>query len=254
MSLNSAGILTGKIALVTGASRGIGQAIALHLGEAGAIVLGTATQPTGASLITALFAEKGIRGRGISLDVSDTKSIKAAVEEINQHEGMPHILINNAGITADNLLLRMKEEEEWTRVINTNLTGAYRLTQACLRSMVKARWGRIVNVGSVVGVTGNAGQANYAAAKAGLIGFTKSLAKELGSRNITVNVVAPGFIKTDMTNALSVENQEKLIENIPLGRVGEPKDIAQAVLFLVSDQAAYITGETLHINGGMSMC
>lgn len=246
--------LRGRVALVTGASRGIGQAIALQLGEAGAVVLGTATSPEGAQSITTLLSEKGVQGRGIVLDVTDSTNIKTVMADIECHEGMPHILVNNAGVTADNLLLRMKEEEEWARVINTNLSGVYRLTQACLRTMVKLRWGRIVNIGSIVGSTGNPGQVNYAAAKAGLIGLTKSLAKEVGSRGITVNVISPGFIKTDMTNALSVESQKKLIENIPLGRVGEPKEIAQAVLFLVSEHAAYITGETLHINGGMSMC
>lgn len=243
-----------SIALVSGASRGIGQAIALCLGVAGHVVLGTSTSIEGAARIAALFEEHGIQGRGIVLDIANTMNIKAVMEDIGSKEGMPQILINNAGITADNLLLRMKEEEEWDRVIDTNLTGAYRLTQACLRSMVKARWGRIVNIGSVVGSTGNAGQANYAAAKAGLMGFSKSLAKELGSRGITVNVVAPGFIETDMTNALSEEGRRKLLEGIPLGRMGEPKDVAEAVLFLVSEHASYITGETLHINGGMSMC
>jgi 3-oxoacyl-[acyl-carrier protein] reductase len=252
MSIGLTGVLKGKVALVTGASRGIGQAIAFSLGEAGAVVIGTATRPEGALHITEAFAEKGITGRGICLDIADTLSVQAAVADMAEKEGMPHILINNAGVTADNLLLRMKEEE-WSRVMNTNLTGVYRLTQACLRAMVKARWGRIVNVGSVVGTTGNAGQANYAAAKAGLIGFSKSLAKELGSRGITVNVVSPGFIETDMTHILPEETRKKLLDNIPLGRMGEPKDIAQAVVFLASEQASYITGETLHINGGMSM-
>ncbi len=253
MSLDT-GILTGKVALVTGASRGIGQAIALSLAEAGARVIGTATRPEGASQITQWFSERGIIGRGICLDVGDPASVQAAVSDMTAQEGMPHILVNNAGVTADNLLLRMKEEEEWSRVINTNLTGVYRLSQACLKAMLKVRWGRIVNVGSVVGDTGNAGQANYAAAKAGLLGFSKSLAKEVGSRNITVNVVSPGFIETDMTNILPEETKKKLLDNIPLGRMGEPKDIAQAVVFLASEHASYITGATLHINGGMSMC
>lgn len=253
MSLISTGILAGKLALVTGASRGIGQAIACYLGQAGAVVLGTATHAEGALKITDSLREQGIQGRGLVLDVTDTTSIKNAMEDIESNEGMPHILINNAGVTADNLLLRMKEEE-WMRVINTNLTGVYRLTHMCLRAMIKARWGRIINIGSVVGSTGNAGQVNYAAAKAGLIGFSKALAKEVGSRGITVNVISPGFIETDMTNALSIENRKKLVENIPLGRVGEPKEIAQAVVFLASEQASYITGETLHVNGGMSTC
>ncbi len=253
MSLEQKGILNSKVALVTGASRGIGQAIAASLAEAGAHVIGTATRPEGAAQITKWFSEKGLLGRGICLDVANISSIQAAVSDITAQEGMPHILVNNAGVTADNLLLRMKEEEEWLHVINTNLTGVYRLTQACLRSMVKTRWGRIVNVGSVVGDTGNPGQANYAAAKAGLLGFSKSLAKEVGSRNITVNVVSPGFIETDMTNILPEETRKKLLETIPLGRMGEPKDIAQAVVFLASEHASYITGATLHINGGMSM-
>lgn len=243
-----------SLALVTGANRGIGQAIALSLGAAGYVVLGTATTSEGADSISALFAKNSVQGRGIILNVTDSMNIKTVMADIASKEGMPQILINNAGVTADNLLLRMKEEEEWSRVIETNLTGVYRLTQACLRAMVKARWGRIINVGSVVGYTGNAGQANYAAAKAGLVGFSKSLAKEVGSRGITVNVVAPGFIETDMTRVLPEEARKKLLDSIPLGRMGEPKDIAQAVLFLVSEQASYITGETLHINGGLSMC
>lgn len=244
--------LNSKIALVTGASRGIGNAIALGLAKAGATVVGTATSTQGAEAISRIFEEEGLSGRGMVLNIADSDSVDKVFEEMAEKVGAPQILVNNAGITADNLFLRMKEEE-WSKVINTNLTGVFRLIQSCLRPMIKARWGRIVNITSIVGAIGNAGQANYAAAKAGLIGLTKSLAREVGSRGITVNAVAPGFIDTDMTRALSEEQRAKLIEQIPLGRIGEPKEVADAVVFLVS-KGDYFTGETLHINGGMYMC
>lgn len=242
----------GTVALVTGATRGIGRAIALRLGQDGTTVIGTATSANGAETISHALESAQIKGRGVVLDIADAASVDRALEEIERQFAMPSILINNAGVTADNLFLRMGLEE-WTKVIETNLTGAYRLIHACLRPMVKQRFGRIVNMGSVVGATGNAGQANYAAAKAGLIGLTKSLAKELGSRNITVNAVAPGFIDTDMTRVLSEDQREKLIQQIPLSRMGQPEEIAQVVAFLVSPHASYITGETIHVNGGMFM-
>ncbi|MDB6097116.1 MAG: fabG [Francisellaceae bacterium] len=241
-----------KLALVTGASRGIGQAIALLLGQEAMTVIGSSTTQKGADNITELFKQHQIKGQGVVLNVNDAKNIEETLKFISQDYTAPNILINNAGITKDNLFLRMKELE-WDEVINTNLTGIYRLIQACMRSMIKARWGRIVNISSIVGVTGNPGQANYAAAKAGLIGLTKTLALELGSRNITVNAVAPGFINTDMTRELNENQQQKLKENIPLGRIGLPEEIAYAVGFLVSHKAAYITGETIHVNGGMYM-
>lgn len=242
-----------KVALVTGASRGIGKAIALRLGqEPNLIIIGSATTEKGAAGITQYLKEAGIKGRGIVLDIGTPDSIEKALDELTKIEGMPAILINNAGITSDNLFLRMGIEE-WSKVIDTNLTGTYRLIHACIRPMVKARFGRIVNISSVVGVTGNAGQANYAASKAGMIGLTKSLARELGSRGITANVVAPGFIDTDMTRSLSDEHHKKLLEQIPMARMGNPEEIAHAVAFLVSTGAAYITGETLHVNGGMYM-
>lgn len=244
--------LTEKIALVTGASRGIGKAIAETLGGAGATIVGCATQAVGAEKITEAFKAAGIKGRGIVMNIADPLSMEGAMAEIMDSVGPPHILVNNAGITADNLVLRMKPEE-WSNVMDTNLTGTFRLIQACIRPMIKARWGRIINVSSVVASTGNAGQVNYSAAKAGLIGLTKSLARELGSRGITVNVVSPGFIDTDMTRGLPEEQRLKLIEHIPLSRMGDPNEVADAVLFLVS-KAAYITGETLHVNGGMYMC
>lgn len=243
--------LTDKVVLVTGASRGIGKAITIALARAGARVTGTATTEEGAKAITNYLREQGLQGQGRVMDISQLSSIEASILAMNNEEGAPTILINNAGITADNLLLRMKEEE-WTRVIHTNLTGTYHVIQTCLRSMMKARFGRIVNISSVVGSIGNAGQANYAAAKAGLFGLTKSLARELGSRNITVNTVAPGFIDTDMTRDLPEEQRSKLLEQVPLGRIGHPEDVAYAVLFLVS-RGDYITGETLHVNGGMFM-
>jgi len=247
--LFSATALDGEIALVTGASRGIGAAIAKALQAAGATVIGTATTPAGAEGISATL---GGKGRGMVLDVSDAESIQTAIKDLQSREGSPTILVNNAGITRDNLLMRMKDDE-WSDVIATNLTGTYRLCKACLRGMMKARKGRIVNIASVIAVMGNAGQANYAASKAGMIGFTKSLAREIGSRGITVNVVAPGFIDTDMTKVLSDEQREGMLTQVPLGRLGAGDDIANAVVFLASGGGAYITGETLHVNGGMLM-
>ena len=245
-------LLENEIALVTGASRGIGRAIALELGRQGATVVGTATSDTGADNITAGLEEAGIAGRGMCLDVTDAAAIEAVVKAVQEAHGQPTILVNNAGITRDNLLMRMKDEE-WDAIIDTNLSSVYRVCKACLRGMMKARKGRIVNIASVVGVMGNAGQTNYAAAKAGIIGFGKSLAKEVGSRGITVNTVAPGFIDTDMTRALGEEQRKALLEHIPLGRLGQAEDIAQAVAFLASAAGGYITGETLHVNGGMHM-
>jgi 3-oxoacyl-[acyl-carrier protein] reductase len=242
-----------KLALVTGASRGIGKAIACALGAAGLTVVGTATSDAGADKISSYFKEEGINGQGMVVNVSDAESIDSLLSQIKEKFGKtPEILINNAGITRDNLLMRMKDDE-WEDILQTNLTSIYRLSKACLRGMSKARWGRIVSVGSVVGTTGNPGQTNYSAAKAAVIGFSKSLAKEIGSRGITVNVVAPGFIDTDMTQALSDEQRNELQQQIALGRLGSPDDIAAAVAFLASDSAAYITGETLHVNGGMNM-
>jgi len=245
-------MLEGHIALVTGATRGIGRAIALALARDGARVVGTATRDEGAEAITAYFKAEGCSGEGIRLDVAQGAAIEMAVAGIAERVGSIAILVNNAGITKDNLLLRMKEEE-WDAIMDINLKAAYRLSKAVLRGMIKARHGRIINIGSVVGASGNAGQTNYAAAKAALIGFTKSLAQEVGSRSITVNCVAPGFIDTDMTRALSAEQREHLIARIPLGRLGLPEDIAHAVAFLASREAGYITGATLHVNGGMYM-
>ena len=244
--------LENEIAFVSGASRGIGKEIALELGRQGAKVVGTATSDSGAEKITAYLQEAGIDGKGVMMDVTDSDSIEAAVKQVEQNYGAPGILVNNAGITRDNLLMRMKDEE-WEAIINTNLSSIYRLTKACLRPMTKAKKGRIISIASVVGVSGNAGQTNYAAAKAGVIGFSKSLAREVGSRGITVNVVAPGFIDTDMTRALPEAQREALLGQIPLARLGDPAEIAQAVAFLASPGAAYITGETLHVNGGMYM-
>ncbi len=241
-----------EIGLVTGASRGIGKAIALELGLRGATVVGTATSENGAKGITSMLAENNIRGTGMVLNVTDTDSIAAFLKAVQDDYGTPGILVNNAGITRDNLLMRMKDEE-WDDVIQTNLTSAFRMSKACLRGMMKAKHGRIITISSVIAATGNPGQANYAATKAGVIGFTKSLAREVGSRGITVNTVAPGFIDTDMTRALPEEQRNRLLEQIPLARLGDVRDIAQAVAFLASNEAGYITGETLHVNGGMYM-
>ena len=242
----------GRVALVTGASRGIGQAIALALGQSGATVIGSATTDAGAHAITESFQKAEILGCGVCLDVASSESIDQAIAFIKSQYGMPAILVNNAAVTHDNLLLRMKDEE-WHKVIETNLSSIYRLSKACLRDMLKARWGRIVSITSVVGATGNAGQVNYAAAKAGVVGFTKALAQEVGSRDITVNAVSPGFIDTDMTRQLSEEQRAILLQKIPIQRLGQPNDIATAVTFLASDAAGYITGQTLHVNGGMYM-
>lgn len=244
--------LDGEIVLVTGASRGIGQAVARELGRRGATVIGTATTQAGAEAIGQDLRDLDIRGRGLCLDVTDPVAVDAALKAVVQEFGAPTILVNNAGITRDNLLLRMKEDE-WTTVLDTDLTSVYRLSKAVLRGMMKAQRGRIINITSVVGVTGSAGQANYAAAKAGIIGFTKSLAREVGSRNITVNAVAPGLIDTDMTRALPEAQRRALVESIPLQRSGEPRDVAHVVAFLASADANYVTGATLHVNGGMYM-
>lgn len=241
-----------KVALVTGASRGIGAAIAAQLGKTGAIVIGTATSESGAEKISARLAELGIRGAGKVLNVTDAESVAALLKSVTEEFGTPEILVNNAGITKDNLLMRMSDEE-WFDVINTNLSSIFRLSKAVLRGMMKARWGRIINISSVVGSMGNAGQANYAATKAGVGGFARSLAAEVGSRNITVNTVAPGFIDTDMTKVLPEEQKAQLMARIPLGRLGAPEEIAAVVAFLASDAAAYISGETIHVNGGMYM-
>jgi len=252
MGMNQTGLLTGKVALVTGASRGIGRAIALTLAKQGAFVVGTATTESGAEAIQQAFQTAGVSGKGCVLDVASPESVSGLLEQIKQDKGMPDILVNNAAITRDNLLLRMKQDE-WDAVIETNLGSAYRLARACLRDMIKNRWGRIISISSVVGSTGNAGQVNYAAAKAGLEAFTRSLAQEVGSRNITVNAVAPGFIDTDMTRSLPDEQRDGLLARIPLQRLGQPDDIAASVLFLASDDASYVTGQTLHVNGGMYM-
>ena len=244
--------LENEIALVTGASRGIGAAISDALGREGAKIVGTATSENGANAITERFASAGIDGVGMVLDVTSANSIDALVKAVGEKYAAPTILVNNAGITRDTLLMRMKDED-WDAIINTNLTSVFRMSKACLRGMTKARKGRIISVGSVVGSTGNPGQTNYAAAKAGLLGFTKSLAREVGARGITVNCVAPGFIDTDMTRELSAEHREALLKQIPLTRLGAVTDIAEAVLFLASAKAGYITGETLHVNGGMYM-
>ena len=244
--------LEGKVALVTGASRGIGKAIALSLGKAGATVIGSATSETGASAITKAFHAEGIKGQGVALNVTSSDECQSVIKMVCAEYSAPLILVNNAGITRDNILMRMKGEE-WDDVINTNLTSIYRMSKAVLRGMTKARWGRIVNISSVVGSMGNQGQANYAAAKAGIEGFARALAREVGSRNITVNTIAPGFIETDMTKALPAEQQSFMLDQIPLARLGQPEEIAASVAFLVSESAGYITGETLHINGGMYM-
>jgi 3-oxoacyl-[acyl-carrier protein] reductase len=245
-------MLENEIALVTGASRGIGRAIAIELGRRGARVLGTATSEAGASAIDEYLDAAEIQGRGIVLDVANAASVDACFKDVDGREGTPTILVNNAGVTRDGLLMRMSADD-WQTVIETDLSAVYRTCKAVMRGMMKARRGRIINIASVVGVMGNAGQANYAAAKAGMIGFTKSLAREVGSRGITVNVVAPGFIVTDMTDSLGDAARTALLGQVPLGRLGSPEDIAHAVAFLASPQAGYITGETLHVNGGMYM-
>ncbi|MBU6272947.1 MAG: 3-oxoacyl-ACP reductase FabG [Betaproteobacteria bacterium] len=244
--------LAGQVALVTGASRGIGRAIALELARQGARVVGTATTEAGALAITEAFAAAGLAGRGAVLDVTDAASAEALIEQMQADGGAPAILVNNAGITRDNLAMRMKDEE-WSAVIDTNLSSVFRLCRLVMRPMMKARFGRIINITSVVGASGNPGQANYAAAKAGVAGMTRALARELGSRNITVNCVAPGFIDTDMTRALTEAQTAGLMQNIPLGRLGQPEDIAAAVAFLAGPGAAYVSGTTLHVNGGMYM-
>lgn len=242
--------LTGKVALVTGASRGIGRETLLTLGRAGAVVVGTATTQSGAGGISAALSEAGLQGAGMVLNVNEAGSIEPLFARIAEDFGSVGILVNNAGITRDQLAMRMKDEE-WDDVISTNLSAVFKLTKAAMRPMMKARDGRVINITSVVGVTGNPGQANYAAAKAGVAGMTKALARELGSRNITVNCVAPGFIKTDMTDALSESQIDQLKQQIPLGRLGQVQDIAAAVLYLASNHAGYVTGTTLHVNGGM---
>lgn len=244
--------LSNKVCLVTGATRGIGQAIAQNLGAQGATVLGTATSQGGADSISADLDKASIKGQGYVLNVTDLESIENVLKDITEKYGTVEVLVNNAGITRDNLMMRMKEEE-WDDIMSTNLKSVFRLSKAVLRGMMKARTGRIINITSVVGVSGNAGQANYSAAKAGVIGFSKSLAQEIASRGITVNAIAPGFINTDMTKSLSEEQIGKLTANIPASRLGEPTDIAAGVAFLASDESSYVTGTTMHINGGMYM-
>ena len=244
--------LAGKVALVTGASRGIGAAIATTLGEAGATVIGTATTESGAEAISARLAEQGIAGRGAQLNVNNAESVTGLVKDIGEQFGAPTILVNNAGITKDNLMMRMKDDE-WNEVVDTNLNAVFRVTKACLRGMTKARWGRIINISSVVGSMGNGGQCNYAASKAGVAGFARSLAKEIGARGITVNTVAPGFIDTDMTKVLEEAQKDAMLAIIPLQRLGKPEEIAAVVGFLASEGAAYVTGDTIHVNGGMYM-
>lgn len=245
-------MLQNQIALVTGASRGIGHAIALKLGRQGATVVGTATTEDSAQLISRSLEEASIKGAGMKLNVNDAAQIEHVLKTVREKFGDIVILVNNAGITRDNLLIRMKDEE-WDEIMETDLKSVFRLSRAVLRAMVKARYGRIINISSVVGATGNMGQANYAAAKAGIFGFSKSLAREVGSRNITVNCIAPGFVQTDMTRALSDKQQQDLIQHVPLGRLGKPEEIASAVAFIASPDAGYITGATLHVNGGMYM-
>jgi 3-oxoacyl-[acyl-carrier protein] reductase len=244
--------LENEIALVTGASRGIGKAIAVELGAQGATIVGTATSQNGAESISSYLRDGGIEGRGMVLDVTEPESVAELVKAVEREFGAPSILVNNAGITRDNLLMRMKDEE-WDAIIDTNLSSVFRVSKACLRGMMKARKGRIISITSVVGAAGNPGQTNYAAAKAGITGFSKALAREVGSRGITVNSVAPGFIDTDMTRALPDDQREALLGQIPLNRLGKTEEIAKAVAFLASPEAAYITGETLHVNGGMYM-
>lgn len=244
--------IDGKIALVTGATRGIGKAIALQLASQGAIVIGTATSEAGAQSITASLSAVGNAGTGMVLNVADCESVSGTLKAIVDAYGAPAILVNNAGITRDNLLMRMKTDE-WDDVVNTNMSSIFRMSKGCLRGMTKARWGRVINISSVVGSMGNMGQANYAAAKAGVEGFSRAMAREVASRNVTVNSIAPGFIATDMTDALGDEQKDALRTQIPLQRLGTPEDIAQLVGFLASDAGAYITGETIHVNGGMYM-
>jgi 3-oxoacyl-[acyl-carrier protein] reductase len=243
-------MLNGKIVLVTGATRGIGKAIALTLGAAGATVIGTATTESGADNISKVFAENKISGKGMKLDVTDNEQVSNLVKDIGEDFGSVDILVNNAGITRDNILLRMKEDE-WEDIINTNLSSIYKMSKSVLRGMIKKRSGRIISITSVVGAMGNAGQSNYGAAKAGIIGFTKSLAREVGVRGITVNAVAPGFIETDMTDSLPDDQKEALAGQIPMGRLGTTDEVAQAVLFLAGESGSYITGQTIHVNGGM---
>jgi 3-oxoacyl-[acyl-carrier protein] reductase len=245
-------MLDNQLAFVTGATRGIGRAIALELGRRGARVIGTATTESGAQAIAQYLAEQKLAGRGVVLDVANAASVETCFKAVESSDGTPSILVNNAGVTRDGLLMRMGADD-WQTVIDTDLTAVFRTCKAVMRGMMKARQGRIINIASVIGVMGNAGQTNYAAAKAGMIGFTKSLAREVGSRGITVNVVAPGFIVTDMTDALGESQREALLKQVPLGRLGSPEDVAHAVAFLASPQASYISGETLHVNGGMYM-
>jgi len=243
-------MLDGKLVLVTGATRGIGKAIALTLGNAGATIVGTATTELGVDNISKIFSENKILGKGIKLDVTDNDQISNLIKDINEDFGSVDILVNNAGITRDNILIRMKENE-WEEIINTNLSSVFRMTKSVLRGMIKKRSGRIISITSVVGAMGNAGQSNYGAAKAGITGFTKSLAREVGVRGITVNAIAPGFIKTDMTENLPEDQKEVLVNQIPMGRLGSADEVAQAVLFLAGEGGSYITGQTLHVNGGM---
>jgi 3-oxoacyl-[acyl-carrier protein] reductase len=243
-------MLDGKLVLVTGASRGIGKAIALTLGAAGATVIGTATTESGAENISKVFADNKVSGKGIKLDVTDNEQISNHVKTVNEDFGTIDILVNNAGITRDNILLRMKEDE-WEDIINTNLSSIYKMSKSVLRGMIKKRSGRIISITSVVGVMGNAGQSNYAASKAGIIGFTKSLAREVGVRGITVNAIAPGFIETDMTDSLPDNQKEVLVSQIPMARLGTAQEVAEATLFLADESGSYITGQTLHVNGGM---
>lgn len=244
--------LEGKVAFVTGASRGIGRAIATALGKRGATVIGTATSDSGAAKITEYLNAEGVKGKGLALNVCDPEAIQAAFKAVTDEFGAPLIVVNNAAITQDNLFLRMKAEQ-WDSVIKTNLDGVFHVTKAAMRAMLKARWGRIVNISSVVGIMGNPGQANYCAAKAGVIGFTKSIAQEMAAKGITANAVAPGFIDTDMTRELNDDQRQAINEKIPMGKIGQPEDIANAVVFLASEDAAYITGQTLNVNGGMCM-
>lgn len=248
----SENLLKNKVALVTGASRGIGHGIALALGRAGAVVIGTATTKEGADHISQAFKNENCTGIGMVLNVTDQASIDNTISAIKTQYGPVNILVNNAAVTRDNLLLRMKEEE-WLGVIETDLNSIFRLSKACIRDMIKSRWGRIINIGSVVGTTGNPGQANYCAAKAGIVGLSKAIALEVGSRDITVNIVSPGYIATDMTNALTDEQREVIFQRIPMQRIGSIEDIASAVVFFASPEASYITGQTLHVNGGMYM-